>query len=109
MWLYLPSTSNRGRSCGNPSRNYYKLKKGNPDIQIRRIINPGIMDHYCQFTGGGDIHLEKLGELLVIYSGSELSDVTLSPTEDTEIISCLTIEAKKSDFTDERLLDHISL
>ena len=63
-------------------------------VDLRRIINPGITDHYCQFTGGGDVHLEKLGESLVIYSGPELSDVTLSPTEDTETISCLTIKAK---------------
>ena len=88
--------------------NYYKLKKENPDIQIRRISNPGITDHYCQFIGGGDIFLEKPGESLVIYSGPDLSkDVTLSPTEDTETISCLTIEGKKSDFTDESLLNQL--
>lgn len=41
----------------------------------------------------------------MIYSGPELSkDVTLSPTEDTETISWLIIEGKKSDCTDESLL-----
>ena len=83
-------------------RDYFNLKE-HPDIKVRRINNPGITDHYCQFTGGGDLYLEKLTESLVIYSGPELSEgLTLSPTEDTETISGLT-KGKRIDCADESL------
>ena len=93
-----PSTENeRVEALHCTIHGYFNLKD-NLDIDLRRIVTPGITDHYCQFTGGGDIYLEKLTESLVIYSGPESS-----PTEDTETVSGLIIETKKVDCSDESL------
>ncbi len=75
-----------------------------PDGDEIKIFNPGNQDHYFQFSGGGDIYIGKQKELLVIYSEPELSkDVTLSPTDDSESVSGLTIEEERGNHSQESL------
>ena len=69
---------------------------------VTKIVNPGNTDHYCQFSGGGDIYIENLKESLVIYSGPELSkDGTLTPGGDTESASI------EGDYTHQSLRDQL--
>lgn len=48
---------------------------------------------YCEFTGGGDIYLQRNGKSLVICNTRE-EDLSLSPVHETESVSSLVIEGK---------------
>ena len=52
----------------------YSIRKHyRPDgcgIIADKIVNPGNQDHYCQFSGGGDMYIMKQKISLVIYNCS---------------------------------------
>ena len=84
-------------------RDHFKLTQN--EIKVTKIVNPDNTDHYYQFSGGGDIYIENLKELLVIYSGPELSKHgTLTPGGDTESAS---IKGEKGDYTHQSLRDQL--
>jgi len=99
---------NRVEALHMSIHDYFNLKSEDSGIQLKRIHSPGITNGYCQFTGGGDIHLEKLTDSLVIYSGPEMSkDITQSPIHNGETISDLTIEGIKTDESFNKLLGQL--
>ena len=94
---HRPDTEN---DCVETMRDHFKLTQN--EIRVTKIVNPGNTDHYCQFSGGGNIYIEKLKESLVIYSGPELSkDGTLTSGGDTESTSI------EGDYTHQSLRDQL--
>ena len=37
------------------------------NAQVRHIKNPGNIEHLCQFSGGGDLFINKKASSMVIY------------------------------------------
>lgn len=77
---------------------YYDIKQ-NSEVKGKRVINPGLMQNYCQFSGGGDIHIyaNPPGTFLIInqLSEDEKKDLSVSPIDDSTMLSYV-IEGKKA-------------
>lgn len=67
------------------------------EVDIGKVDRPGHLDHYCRFSGGGDIYIEKKGMSLVIVTDLDKRDISLSPRYEDEdgCITGLTIEGKR--------------
>lgn len=75
--------------------NMYYIKYG---CKVHKIDNPGVWDGYCQFTGGGGgivIEGKRMTLTIVNQADKVEPDPLLSPNDDKESISSLTIEGKK--------------
>ena len=86
-------------------------------MNITQIVPPGNTEHFCRFSGGGDILISKKTELMVISSlrdsnsSQQRDDDSLypsqpSPKEATECISGFTVEGKKMEAKSYESLKH---
>jgi len=68
------------------------------DVRVHQINNPGNTDHYCQFSGGGDLFITKKASSIVIchHDAVHSSQSHRSPIHEDEHMSGLTV-VKKSD------------
>ncbi|XP_065882459.1 uncharacterized protein [Dysidea avara] len=73
-------------------------------VDIAQVMPPGNTDHFCQFSGGGDIHITIKKESLVIsdvrddsHSSQQQDDYPShpSPIEKSDLISGFAVEEKK--------------
>ena len=76
-------------------RENYQLNLADSGIKSKIVSGQGDRSKYCEFTGGGDIYLQRKGKTLVICNTLE-QDLSLSPVHETESISSLVIEGKLS-------------
>ena len=74
-------------------RRQYNLYTPDAGIKATMVSGQGDRSKYCQFTGGGDIHVQRKGKSLVICNTLE-QDLSLSPVHETESVSSLVIEGK---------------
>jgi len=74
-------------------REHYNLTVADSGIKSKIVSGQGDRLMYCEFTGGGDIYLQRNGKSLVICNTRE-EDLSLSPVHETESVSSLVIEGK---------------
>lgn len=67
------------------------------EVKIDKVVKPGHLHHYCKFSRVGDICIKKKGMSLVVDTGLDEQDISLSPRyEDKDgCITSLTIEGKR--------------
>ena len=92
-----PTEDDRMEVLLNTICDYYQTRKENSGVKVKRVINSGDRSFYCEFTGGGDLHVQRKGKSLLICNTQPVQDLSLSPEHDTESISSLIIEGEKSD------------
>jgi len=62
-------------------------------IKSKIVSGQGDRSMYCEFTGDGDIYLQRKGNSLMICNTRE-EDLSLSPVHETESVSSWVIEGK---------------
>ena len=88
-------------------RDFYQLSNENAPAKISKIAPPGLRQGFCQFTGGGNLFIESQnGNALLLFTGQNEQDISLSPRSDDEICG-ITIEGKKRDYDTDDLIHQL--
>ena len=81
---------------------HYDINKHDSGIDAKRIHSGSYHNEcHCEFTGGGDIFIKKKGRSVSI---TNIGSVPISPVHETEAISSLVIEGKKSDSVTKQVI-----